>query len=93
MLDLCLNQIAPHVANLVKSDKELFYSEVKHFVRIIRWTKETKLRECTQLNKDDVEMAEEAKTTSRKLARRVNGELYSNPEYSKYTPDHLYPSL
>ena len=48
MLDKCLNTIGPNVRGLIKSDKEVFYSEVKHLVKIIQWTKEKYLRakEC-----------------------------------------------
>ena len=44
MLDSCLNKIAPYVSQLVKSDKELFSSEFKHFIEIIKWTKQQYLR-------------------------------------------------
>jgi len=46
MLDKCLNTIGPNVKGLIKSDKEVFYSEVKHLVKIIQWTKEKYL--CDQ---------------------------------------------
>jgi hypothetical protein len=48
MLDKCLNSISSNVSQLNKSDKEVFYSEVKHLVKIIQWNKEKYSREKEQ---------------------------------------------
>jgi hypothetical protein len=40
MLDRCLNTLGPNVSHLIKSDKELYYSEVKHLIKIIKFNKE-----------------------------------------------------
>ena len=48
MLDKCLNSISSNVNQLNKSDKEVFYSEVKHLVKIIQWNKDKYSREKEQ---------------------------------------------
>lgn len=48
MLDKCLNSISSNVNQLNKSDKEVFYSEVKHLVKIIQWNKDKYYREKEQ---------------------------------------------
>ena len=45
MLDKCLNAISPNVSQLNKSDKEVYYSEVKHLVKFIQFNKQQQLRE------------------------------------------------
>lgn len=102
MLDTCLNKIGPNVSELIKSDKELYYSEVKHFIKIIKWTKEQHLRELERNKFElfgqtrDVEMKDEETKQGphRQMSRKLDGEFRTvNPEFSKYRPDTLYPSL
>ena len=87
MLDKCLNTIGPNVRGLIKSDKEVFYSEVKHLVKIIQWTKEKYLRSKENWKQSrftgqgmDVDTMhsgdsseEETKTVNPEIVRKVNG--------------------